>query len=261
MRGFRVARATLRGGFASPAAGQQAGKSWIHPGIRYPGIAERCPGPVTFTPDSKVQRRWVAARPKMTNDIKTPAGGTIHPFAKLTLMALAGVTCAACSSHPDVPAPTASAPPTSTSVAALVASAIPMQASASGATSVAPPSSALPSRAPSLRVILQRPAFAKAFAAMDGASALPAWVNTADQSQPSTLVQVGDQAMWLSRVCGVSGCQGGQLFVLTDPAAQKMQGLLVVADGTPGATVRQLTWLGQPDAALQSFLKAQTNRD
>lgn len=134
-------------------------------------------------------------------------------------------------------------------------------ASASGATSVAPPSSALPSREPSLRVILQRPAFAKAFAAMDGASALPAWVNTADQSQPSTRVQVGDQAMWLSRVCGVSGCQGGQLFVLTDPAAQKMQGLLVVADGTPGATVRQLTWLGQPGAALQSFLKAQTNRD
>lgn len=184
----------------------------------------------------------------------------MHPIAKLTLIALAGVACAACSGQPGTSAPAASAPAASTPPAPPPpASAIPMQAPATGDSSAAPRPSAQPTGAPSLQVILQRPAFAQVFAGMDGASALPAWVKTADQSQPSTPVQVDGQRMWLSHVCEASGCEGGQLFVLTDPAAQKMQGLLVTADGTPGATVRQLTWLGKPDATTQAFLKAQAS--
>lgn len=182
----------------------------------------------------------------------------MHPIAKLTLIALAGVACGACSGQPGASAPVASAPVAAT-VAPPPASAIPMQAPAPGDSAAVPQPSALLTTAPSLQVILQRPGFGKAFAGMDGASALPAWVKTADQSQPSRRVQVDGQPMWLSHVCDASGCAGGQLFLLTDPAAQKMQGLLVTADGTPGATVRQLTWLGQPDAATQAFLKGQAS--
>lgn len=182
----------------------------------------------------------------------------MHPIAKLTLIALAAMGCGACSGQPDASAPAASAP-TAATVAPPPASAIPMQAPATGDSTAAPQPSALLTRAPSLQVILQRPGFAKAFAGMDGASALPAWVKTADQSQPSSRVQVDGHAMWLSHVCEAFGCVGGQLFLLTDPAAQKMQGLLVTADGTPGATVRQLTWLGQPDATTQAFLKSQSS--
>lgn len=185
----------------------------------------------------------------------------MHPIAKLTLTALAGVACAACSGQPGTSAPPVSAPAVSAPAATPPpASAIPMQAPAASGSSGAPEPSALLSRAPSLQVILQRPSFAKAFAGMDGASTLPVWVKTADQSQPSTRVEVGGQAMWLSHVCEASGCAGGQLFVLTDPAAQTMRGLLVTADGTPGATVRQLTWLGKPDTAVQAFLKSQASQ-
>lgn len=181
----------------------------------------------------------------------------MHAIAKLTLIALAGAACGACSGQPGASAPADSAPTAAATAAPAPApaSAIPMQAPAAGASAGAPQPSALLTRAPSLQVILERPSFARAFAGMDGASALPAWVKTADQSQPSSRVQVDGQALWLSHVCAASGCDGGELWLLTDPAGQKMQGLLVTADGTPGATVRQLTWLGKPDAAAQAVLK------
>lgn len=184
----------------------------------------------------------------------------MHPIVKLTLTALAGVACAACSGQPGASAPTASAPAASATVAPPPASAIPMQAPPASGSTAAPEPSTLTTRAPSLQVILQRPSFAKAFTDMDGAAALPAWVKTADRLQPSTRVEVGGHAMWLSHVCEASGCEGGQLFVLTDPAGQSMRGLLVTADGTPGATVRQLTWLGKPDAAAQAYLKSQASQ-
>ena len=182
-------------------------------------------------------------------------------LVKLSVIAALCVAATACSNH-STPAPAASAPVASSTAAPPPASAIiPMQAPGTSGSSGAPQPSALLTRAPSLQVILQRPSFAKAFADMDGAPALPAWVKTADPSQPSTRVEVGGHAMWLSHVCEASGCEGGQLFLLTDPAAQTMQGLLVTADGTPGATVRQLTWLGKPDAIAQAFLKSQASRD
>lgn len=173
---------------------------------------------------------------------------------KLSLLAGACLAMAACSNNHGAPAPVASGPATSGS-ATPAASAIPMQAPAAGESAGVPQPSALLTRAPSLQMILERPGFARVFAGMEGASALPAWVKTADQSQPSSRVQVDGQAMWLSHVCEASSCEGGELYLLTDPAGRKMQGLLVTADGTPGATVRQLTWLGKPDAAAQAFLK------
>jgi hypothetical protein len=91
---------------------------------------------------------------------------------------------------------------------------------------------------------------------MDGVSALPSWAKRSDDSEPSARVQVDDRTVWLSHVCQAPDCQGGQLFLLTDPAQHAMQGLLVEASGGAGDSVLKLTWLGKPDASVQSFLKA-----
>jgi hypothetical protein len=175
-------------------------------------------------------------------------------LAKLFVVALFGAACAACSNN-NTPPPTTSVPaaPSATPPAA---SAIPMQAPTAGSTAttqVLP----IPARAPSLAMILQRPAFAKAFADMDGTSALPEWAKGSDDPTPSTRVQVEGRTMWLSHVCEAGDCQGGQLFLLTDPARHAMRGLLVEAAGGSGDSVRKLTWLGKPDAAARAFLEAQ----
>jgi hypothetical protein len=175
-------------------------------------------------------------------------------FVKLSTIALFGVACAACSND-NAPPPAASAPAAS-STTPPAASAIPMQAPAAGS-SAATPVFPTPARAPSLAVILQRPAFAKAFADMDGAAALPEWAKGSDTSTPSARVQVEGKTMWLSHVCEAADCRGGQLFLLTDPAQHAMQGLLVEASGGSGDSVRKLTWLGKPDATVQAFLKTQ----
>jgi uncharacterized lipoprotein YbaY len=175
-------------------------------------------------------------------------------FVKLSAVALLGIICAACSNN-SAPPPAASAPAAS-SAASPAASAIPMQAPTSGSSSATP---ALPplNRGPSLSVILQRPGFAQAFADMDGASALPAWAKSGNDASPSARVKVEGKTMWLSHVCQAADCQGGQLFLLTDPAQHAMQGLLVEASGGSGDSVHKLVWLGKPDASVQAFLKAQ----
>lgn len=178
----------------------------------------------------------------------------MNVFARIFVVAAFGLTCAACTNN-NAPPPATSAPAASSATPPAV-SAIPMQAPTAGSTSetLAPPPL---SNGPSLAVIMQRPSFAKAFADMDGASALPAWAKGGDASAPSARVQVDGKTMWLSHVCEAAGCQGGQLFLLTDPARHAMQGLLVEAPGGAGDSVRKLTWLGKPDAAAQSFLKQQ----
>lgn len=173
-------------------------------------------------------------------------------FVKLSAVALLGVACAACSNN-NAPPPAASAPAAS-SATPPAASAIPMQAPAAGSSSGMPAPPPL-SNGPSLAVILQRPGFAQAFADMDGASALPAWAK-GGSATPSARVQVAGKTLWLSHVCEAADCQGGQLFLLTDPALHAMQGLLVEASAGAGDSVRRLVWLGKPDAAAQSFLKA-----
>src|SRR6185312_7113016 len=178
----------------------------------------------------------------------------MNVFVKLSAVALLGFFCAACSNN-NAPPPAASAPAAS-SAAPPEASAIPMQAPSSGSSSATP---ALPplTRGPSLAVILQRPGFAQAFANMDGASALPAWAKDGNDASPSARVQIVGKTMWLSHVCQSADCQGGQLFLLTDPARHAMQGLLVEASGDSGDSVRKLVWLGKPGASVQAFLKAQ----
>lgn len=172
---------------------------------------------------------------------------------KLSVVALFGVACAACSNN--APPPATSAPAASSTTSPSAASAIPMQASPSGSSSATP---ALPplTGGPSLAVILQRPGFAQAFADMDGAAALPEWAKGGNDASPSARVQVEGKTMWLSHVCQAAGCQGSQLFLLTDPAQHAMQGLLVEASGGAGDSVRKLVWLGKPDASVQAFLKA-----
>jgi len=162
----------------------------------------------------------------------------MNVVARIFVVAAFGLTCAACS-HNNAPHPAASAPAAS-SATPPAASAIPMRAPAVGSTSetLAPPPL---SNGPSLAVIMQRPSFAKAFANMDGTSALPARAKGGDASAPSARVQVDDKTMWLSHVCEAADCQGGQLFLLTDPAQHAMQGLLVAASGGAGDSVRKLT--------------------
>lgn len=178
----------------------------------------------------------------------------MNVVARIFVVAAFGLACAACSDG-NAPPPAASAPAAS-SATPPAASAIPMQAPAAGSSSetAAPPPL---SNGPSLAVIMQRPSFAKAFADIDGASALPAWAKGGDASAPSARVQVDGKTMWLSHVCQAADCQGGQLFLLTNSAQQTMQGLLVEASGGAGDSVRKLTWLGKPDASVQAFLKQQ----
>ena len=163
-----------------------------------------------------------------------------------------GLACAACSNNSAPPATSAPAAPSATPP---VASAIPMQAPVAGSSSETPAPPPL-SKGPSLAVILQRPSFAKAFADMDGAPALPAGAKGGDNSGPFAREQVDGKTMWLLHVCEAADCQGGQLFLLADPAQHAMQGLLVEAFGGTGDSVRKLTWLGKPDASVQAFLKA-----
>jgi len=182
----------------------------------------------------------------------------MHVLAKACVVAAFALTCVACSNG-NTPSPAVSAPAAS-GAAPPAASAIPMQTPATDSSSATP---ALPplANAPSLAVILQRPSLAKAFTDMDGASALPAWAKGADNPAPSARVQVDGKTMWLSHVCGATDCQGGQLFLLTDPARHAMQGLLAEASGGTGDSVRKLTWLGKPDASVQAFLKEQVARN
>ena len=175
-------------------------------------------------------------------------------FVKLSAVASLGFVCAACANN-SAPPPAASAPAAS-SATPPAASAIPMQAPSSASSSATPAPPPL-TTGPSLAVILQRPSFAKAFADMDGAAALPAWAKGGNDSSPSARVQVEGKTMWLSRVCQAADCQGGQLFLLTDPAQHAMQGLLVESSGSVNDSVRKFTWLGKPDAAVQAFLKQQ----
>lgn len=179
-------------------------------------------------------------------------------FVKLSTIALFGIACAACSNG-HAPPPVASSPAAS-NPASPAASAIPMQAPMEGASSESPVPPPL-ANGPSLAVILQRPGFAQAFAGMDGASALPTWVKGGGDAAPSARVQVEGKTMWLSHVCEAADCQGGQLFLLTDPARHAMQGVLVEASGAADDSVRKLTWLGKPDAPVQSFLKGRMARD
>lgn len=175
--------------------------------------------------------------------------------AKLPMIAVLAVACVACSNQGSMPAqgtpaPTASAPESSPAPAT---SAIPMRAPAGGISTAAPLSA--PAGAPSLDVILRRPSFAKAFATMQGAASLPEWVRS-NASAPSVRVRVDGKTMWLSQVCQSADCQGRRGFVLTDPAAHTMAGLLVQASGSEDASVHRLTWLGKPDTAAQAFLKS-----
>jgi hypothetical protein len=181
----------------------------------------------------------------------------MNVFVKLSTVALFGVACVACSKN-NAPPPETSAPVASSTVPP-AASAIPMQSPAPGASSETPAPPPL-ATGPSLAVILQRPSFAKAFADMDGASALPAWAKGGDNSAPSARVEVEGKTMWLSHVCRAADCRW-QLFLLTDPAQHAMQGLLVESSGDAGDSVRKLTWLGKPDASVQAFLKGQMARD
>jgi hypothetical protein len=181
-------------------------------------------------------------------------GDGMNVLMKFSVVALFGIACAACSNN--APPPAASAPAASSTTPPPAASAIPMQAPAAG-TSTATPEPPPPANGPSLAVILHRPSFAKAFADMDGASALPVWAKGSDNAAPSARVQVEGKTMWLSHACESADCQSGQLFLLTDPAQQTMQGLLIESSGGANDSVRKLTWLGKPDAATQAFLKAQ----
>lgn len=175
-------------------------------------------------------------------------------ISKMLAVASFGALCAACSpSQPPATQPEASAPPP-----APAASAIPLQPPAPAASTA---EAVAPTRGPTLSAMLQRPAFAEAFHAMDGADALPAWARDGGVSSPSQRVEIDGTPMWLAESCESEGCQDGRLLLLFDGQRHLMQGLLIDVSGQPGARVQQLVWLGHPDAMTQAFLKAQSASD
>lgn len=179
-------------------------------------------------------------------------------FLKLPLLAAACLVLAACSNHGGAPA-TGAAAPAASSVAVPAASAIPLQAPTSGAAAAA--AIAPPANAPALSTIMQRPSFQQAFAAMDGAAALPAWAKTGGGTDAlSSKVQLDGQTVWLAHACKTAACPDGQLYLLVNPAARTMQGLFLESSGTAGASVQKFTWLGKPDAATQAYLRDQAAR-
>lgn len=186
----------------------------------------------------------------------------MNPIVKLAVVAAFGATCAACS-HGGAPAqaakpsaaPASSRAPTPTPSGPVIS----MVAPASGTSSSALTSP--PVTAPTLAESMQRPAFAEAFDAMDGASSLPAWTKRGGVALASKRVEVDGESMWLAQTCQAQGCQTGRLFVLIDPATHAMHGLLVKASGRAGAHVQRLTWLGKPDATVRSFLKQHVSND
>lgn len=167
-------------------------------------------------------------------------------LAKLTVAAIVGVACAACS---NAPAP--ATPPVAS--AAPPASVIPMHAPVAGDSADA--AAAPRATGPTLAQFMQRSGFAQAFDAMDGASTLPAWTRQGGVDSPSQRVEVDGKTMWLAQACETQACQGNELLVLIDPAAHALHGVLVQESGDAGASVQQLKWLGQPDANVQAFLK------
>lgn len=110
-----------------------------------------------------------------------------------------------------------------------------------------------------LHDLMQQSDFAKAFAAMKGESALPAWVRDGGTATPAGTVQVGAQTWLVAQACKPHDCPSEQVVLLYDKAGQRMQGVFA-SDPTPGADAgvsanTKWTWLGDPDAATQAWLK------
>lgn len=176
-------------------------------------------------------------------------------IVKVSSVALLGLAAAACSSGHHSATPVASA---SSSAAPAPVGSIKLHApAASAAVAVAGErgSTAPTAPGPELAGMLKRPGFAHAFEAMDGASALPAWIKSGGVSQPSEQVQVGGKSMWLANACEDAGCGSGRVLVLIDQQDRKLQGVFVQGSGSSGASVQQYTWLGDPDAAAKAFLQ------
>lgn len=176
----------------------------------------------------------------------------MNVIAKFSFVAVLAVMCAACSQSQNplqAPAPAASVQSS--------ARAIPMAApGSSGLADVAPPENG-----PTLARLMQRPAFAKTFEAMDGASQLPAWVRQGGVETPSQKVQVGGKTLWLAHACESSQCDNAELWLLIDTGSHTTQGLFEDEAGQKGATVEKLVWLGKPDATVQTFLKEHIAED
>lgn len=134
---------------------------------------------------------------------------------------------------------------------------IPLHAPASAAATAA----AAADTGPSLAQLLQRPGFARALHALDGATALPAWVEHGATAMPSEHVEVAGRPLWIAEACADRACESGRLLLLVDPVDHSLRGLLVDVSGAAGAQVQQLTWLGHPDPAAQAFLKARMGSD
>lgn len=169
--------------------------------------------------------------------------------------------CAACSSQ-QAPAPATQPVPAATTRAAAPApaDAIPLSAPASGGSSSTVQAETR-DKGPSLADMLRRPAFAKAFASVEGASRLPAWVGQGGVSTPSEQVQVEGSTVWLAHECKTDDCGDGEIWLLIDQDTRMIQGVFVDEHGDSSAQVRELVWLGNPDAATRTFLKQRIAED
>ncbi|HET7299932.1 MAG TPA: Ivy family c-type lysozyme inhibitor [Oleiagrimonas sp.] len=110
-----------------------------------------------------------------------------------------------------------------------------------------------------LHDLMQEPDFADAFASMDGAKALPAWVNEGGTAVPAKEVSVGGQSRLLAQACKPHDCPSEKIVLLYDKSGHAMQGVFVRDPApSPDAGISgqaQYTWLGSPDETTRAWLK------
>lgn len=174
--------------------------------------------------------------------------------AMLACALTAALACAACSRQPEAAPPTASsagAPAAPTHAASAAAPAAPVAAVAKQAS------------APIyLFDLLQRPDFAKALDALQGAQALPAWVRKGGTATPVQDVQVDGKPMLLASACKPHDCPTERVALLYDAQDHAMWGLFAQRPENlspavdPGDSAQdKLTWLGAPDKPRRALLR------
>lgn len=112
-----------------------------------------------------------------------------------------------------------------------------------------------------LHDLLEKPAFADAFHAMDGADDLPDWVSKGGTATPAQTVEVNGKALLEAQACKPHDCPSERILVLYDQDAGAMQGVFVrdsASDADAGVSDQaRMTWLGEPDQATKAWLKQQ----
>jgi hypothetical protein len=165
------------------------------------------------------------------------------------------VLCAGCNrGQPEQ----ALAPAAAATVAPAASQAAP---GASASADVAPADAELLAKGPYLFDLLQRPDYSKAFEGMAGAEQLPDWARLGGTSTPVQKVTIEGRAMLVANGCKPHDCPTERIVLLFDEKSHTLWGLFArrpagkVPVDMSDSTNDELTWLGEPDEAMQALLK------